>query len=142
MTSRQFLSDAGLDPVRDVDAMVVAVLGDGDATSAVALFAGRYDQASLAAALVKRGAQPLALGNVRAYRLPAKGHHSSKAVVLAQPSPDLVIVGEESAVRAAIAPPHAVIPSSRAEIAAGHIDSRAPFWVVADGPRQGPGKGR
>jgi hypothetical protein len=131
---RQFLTDAGIDPLRDVDAMVVAILGEGDATSAVALFAGRYDQASLGAALLKRGAQPLALGRVQAYRLPDKGHHGSRAVVLAQPSPELVIVGEESAVQAAIAPPHAVVSLVQTEILARHIDLKAPFWVVATVP--------
>jgi hypothetical protein len=131
---RTFLADAGLDPVRDVDAMVAAVLGEDDSTIAVALFAGRYDQASLGAALVKRGSQPLALGNVRAFRLPAEGRHSSKDVVLALPSPDLVIVGEETAVRATLAPPHAVATLAEREIAAGHIDLRAPFWMVATIP--------
>lgn len=133
---RQFLSDAGLDPVRDVDAMVVAVLRDGGETGAVALFSGRYDPASLAVALVKQGAQPFTLGAHRAYRLPSSGHHSDETAVLVQPSPELVIVGEGSAVQAAIAPPHAVIPLIESEIAAGHIDPRAPFWVVAVVPAE------
>ena len=133
---RTFLADAGLDPVRDVDAMVAVVLGEDDSTSAVALFAGRYDQASLGAALVKRGSQPLTLGNVRAYRLPAEGHHGSKDVVLALPSPDLVIVGEETAVQATLSPPHPVATLAEREIAAGHIDLRAPFWMVATIPQE------
>jgi hypothetical protein len=128
---RQFLTDAGLDPVRDVDAMVVTVLREGGETSAVALFSGRYDPASLTAALVKRGAQPFALAGRQAYRLPSSGHHSGATAVLVQPSPELVIVGEESAVQAAVAPPHVVAPLVKNEISAGHIDLRAPFWVVA-----------
>jgi hypothetical protein len=132
----QFLNDAGLDPVRDVDAMVLAVLRDGGETGAVALFSGRYDPASLAAALVKRGAQPFTLGARQAYRLPSSGHHGDDTAVLVQPSPELVIVGEESAVQAAIAPPHAVTPLVEGEIAAGHIDPHAPFWVVAVVPAE------
>jgi hypothetical protein len=133
---RQFLVDAGLDPVRDVDAMVVAVLRDGLETGAVALFSGRYDPPSLAAALVKRGAQPFTLGARQAYRLPPSGHHNDETAVLVQPSPELVVVGEETAVQAAIAPPHAVIPLVESEIAAGHIDPRAPFWVIAVVPAE------
>ena len=133
---RQFLSDAGLDPVRDVDAMVVAVLRDSGETGAVALFSGRYDASSLAAAIVKRGARPFTMGTRQAYRLPSSGHHGDDTAVLVQPSPDLVIVGEEAAVQAAIAPPHAVIPLVEGEIAADHIDPRAPFWVVAVVPAE------
>jgi hypothetical protein len=139
---RQFLTDAGLDPVRDVDAMVVTVLRKGGETGAVALFSGRYDPASLAAALVKRGAQPFTLGARQAYRLPSSGHHSGEAAVLVQPSPELVIVGEESAVQAAVAPPHAVAPLIETEISAGHIDLRAPFWVVAVVPAEARQKAR
>ena len=133
---RQFLSDAGLDPVRDVDAMVVAVLRDGGEAGAVALFSGRYDPSSLAAAIVKRGAQPFTLGARQAYRLQSSGHDDGDTAVLVQPSADLVIVGEESAVLAAIAPPHAVIPLVEGEVTAGHIDPRAPFWVVAVVPAE------
>jgi hypothetical protein len=139
---RTFLADAGLDPLRDVDAMVAVVLGEGDSTSALALFAGRYDQASLGAALVKRGSQPLTLGKVQSYRLPAEGHHGSKDVVLALPSPDLVIVGEETAVQAALVPPHAVAPLAEREISSGHIDLRAPFWMVATVPPEAQQKAR
>jgi hypothetical protein len=134
---RGFLDDAGLDPLRDVDAMVVAVVGEGTTTKAVALFSGRYDAASLGAALVKRGAQPFDLGSSKAYRLPSSGHDPCRtAAVLVQPSPELVIVGEESAVRAALTPPNAVVPLAEREIAAGHIDLRAPFWMVAMVPAE------
>lgn len=131
---RQFLTDAGLDPFRDVDAMVLAAQGEGVEAGAVALFSGRYDQTSLGAALVKRGAQPFSLASVSAYRLPSSGHHRGKSVVLAQISPDLVIVGEESAVGAAVASPHAVPPLVEKEISAGHVDLRTPFWIVATVP--------
>jgi hypothetical protein len=138
-----FLSDAGLDPLRDVDAMVVAVLGEGDTTHAVALFAGRYDPAALGAALVKRGAQPYSLGKTQAYRLASSGeHHGARGAILAQPAPDLVIVGDRSAVDAALMAPHAIAPLAQGEIAAGHIDVRAPFWVVATVPPRAQEKAR
>jgi hypothetical protein len=133
---RQFLADAGLDPIHDVDAMVVAVLGEGPETGAVALFAGRFAPTPLAAALVKRGAEAFAIGGVPAFRLPPSDDRHGKPAVLAQPSPDLVVVGNESAVRAALEPPHAVDPLVEKELAAGHIDLRAPFWVVATVPAQ------
>jgi hypothetical protein len=131
---RQFLSDAGLDPFRDVDAMVVAAQGEGAEAGAVALFSGRYDPSSLGAALIKRGAQPFTLAGVSAYRLPSSERHGGEAAVLAQISPDLVVVGEESAVGAAAASPHSVPPLVEKEISAGHIDIRAPFWMVATVP--------
>ncbi len=131
---RQFLTDAGLDPFRDVDAMVVAAQGEGAEAGAVALFSGRYDPSSLGAALVKRGAQPFTLAGVSAYRLPSSGRHGGEAAVLAQISPELVIVGEEAAVGAAAASPHSVPPLVEKEISAGHIDIRAPFWMVATVP--------
>lgn len=140
---RSFLADAGLDPLRDVDAMVVAVLAEGDETRAVAFFSGRYDPSSLGAALVKRGAQPLALGAFQGYRLPSSGHHHGEAPpVLAQPSPELVIVGDETAVRAALAPAGAVAALAQGEISTGHIDLRAPFWVVAMVPPEAQQKAR
>jgi hypothetical protein len=131
---RRFLADAALDPVHDVDAMLVALLGEGSGPDAVAFFAGRYDPTSLAAALLKRGAEAFTLANVQCYRLPSSDHHAGEPPVLAQPSPDLIIVGDESAVRATLAPPHAVPQLVASEVAARHIDIRAPFWMVATVP--------
>jgi len=131
---QQFLADAGLDPVRDVDGIVVALLGETHQTRGLVLFAGRYDAASLGAALVKRGATAFTIGKVAAYRLPASGQHGHAAGVLAIPSNELVIAGEEASVTAALAPPHAAIQLVAKEIASGHIDVRAPFWMVANVP--------
>ncbi len=133
---RTFLADAGLDPVRDVDAMVVAVLGEGPATGGVAFFSGRYDPSSLGAALVKHGATALKLGETPAYVLPHSGHGDGKTVVLALPSAELAVVGDEAAVRAALTASRRVVaPLVEREVAAGHIDLRAPFWVVANVPK-------
>jgi hypothetical protein len=117
-----------------VDAMLVALLGESPGTDAVAFFAGRYDPTSLEAALLKRGAEAFTLANVHCYRLPSSDHHAGEPPVLAQPSPDLIIVGEESAVRATLAPRHAIPQLVASEVAARHIDLRAPFWMVATVP--------
>ncbi len=85
---RRFLDDAGLDPLRDVDVMVVAVVPDGDRTAGVALFAGRFDPTALGAALAKRGAQAFSLAGTPAYRL-ASEHEGGRAAVVALPSAEL-----------------------------------------------------
>jgi hypothetical protein len=138
----QFLAEAGLDPLRDVDGMVVALLGETHRTRGLVLFAGRYDAASLGAALVKRGATAFTIGTVAAYRLPDSGRHGHAAGVLAIPSNELVIAGEEASVTAALAPPHAVIQLVAKEIASGHVDVRASFWMVATVPPEARAKAR
>ena len=130
----RFLRDAGLDPVRDVDVIVVATVGAGDKTAGVALFAGRYDPASLAAALVKRGARALAIAGTAGYQLPDSGCDGGRALVLAQPSADLVVVGDQATVAQVLGRPHAIPALVAGEIAAGRLDTRAPFWMVANVP--------
>lgn len=130
----RFLRDAGLDPVRDVDVIVVAAVNAGDKTTGVALFAGRYDPASLGAALVRRGARALAIAGTPGYQLPDSGCDGGRAVVLVQPSADLVVVGDQATVAQVLGEPHAVPSLVAAEIAAGRLDTRAPFWMVANVP--------
>ena len=136
---RGFLDDAGLDPLRDVDVIVVAAVPEGDHTTGAALFAGRYDTAALGAALVKRGGQAFSLAGAPAYRL-ASGREGGRPVVVALPSADLVVVGDEATVALALAPPHAPAPLVAGEIAAGRLDVRAPFWMVAALPAQARGR--
>ncbi len=133
--ARRFLEDAGLDPLRDVNVIVVAAVPEADHTTGIALFAGRYDTGALGAALVKRGGQAFALAGAPAYRLPSE-HESGRPVVVALPSPGLVVVGDEATVALALAPPHAVAPLAADEIAAGRLDVRNPFWMVATVPAQ------
>jgi hypothetical protein len=116
-----------------VDLLVLAALGSDRETTGVALLVGRYDPTALGAALTARGASSFALAGVPAFRLPDSGHHGSQAV-LAQRSPELVIVGDEAAVTAAFAAPHAVSPLIAGDIAAGNLDLHAPFWMVAAVP--------
>ncbi|HQT93082.1 MAG: hypothetical protein B7Z68_06875 [Acidobacteria bacterium 21-70-11] len=136
---RRFLDDAGLDPLRDVDVMVVAAVPEGGDTTGVALFAGRYDTAALATALLKRGAQAFSLAGVPAYRL-ASEHESGRPAVVALPSAGLVVVGDEATVALALAPPHSAPPLASDEVSAGRLDTRAPFWLVATIPAQARGR--
>ncbi len=130
---RRFFDDAGLDPLRDVDVAVIAAVPDGEHTGGVALFAGRYDTAALRAALAKRGAQPFTIAGAPAYRL-ASDHESGGPAVVALPSSELVVVGDEAAVALTLAAPHALPELAAAEVGAGRLDVGAPFWLVATVP--------
>lgn len=135
----RFLRDAGLDPLRDVDLMVVAANAQGQGGHALALFAGRYDPSSVGAALAGRGATAETVNGVPFYV--AKDEHGGGAVAL--PSAELLIAGDEAAVRAALAGPATGRTLVSGAVAAGQIDLRAPFWLVATVPdevRQGAGK--
>ncbi len=129
----RFFADAGLDPLRDVDVAVIAAVPDGERTGGVALFAGRYDTAALGAALAKRGAQRFTIAGSPAYRL-ASDHDSGGPAVVALPSPELVVVGNEAAVALALAAPHALPELAASEVGAGRLDLGAPFWMVATVP--------
>jgi len=138
-----FLREAGLDPLRDVDAMVVALTFAGQDESVLALFAGRYDPVSLGAALLKQGATRVSLGGRDAYRLRDVSDDSDAELVLA-PSPDLVVCGSEPLVAAALSARGAGSTLVRVEIAVGHVNPAAPFWMVAaipDAAHQSAGHG-
>ena len=141
-----FLRDAGLDPLRDVDAMVFALSFEGDSEAALALFGGRYDPASLGAALVKQGATRLTVAGRDAYLLPEHADDSAEAIVLA-PSTDLVVCGSRALVAAALgAGGSAGSTLVRVEVASGRLDPSAPFWMAVAIPdlarhRAGAGDG-
>ncbi|HVN76127.1 MAG TPA: hypothetical protein VMT19_07405 [Thermoanaerobaculaceae bacterium] len=132
-TLKRFLDDAGLDPVRDVDLLLVAASGEGGEMSGVVFLVGRYDPAALGSALTARGASPIEVAGTPAFRLPDSGRCGAPAV-LVQRSQNLVIVGDETAVAATLAAPHAVPPLIAAELAAGSVDLKAPFWMAATVP--------
>ncbi|HUK13227.1 MAG TPA: hypothetical protein VLW17_07975 [Thermoanaerobaculaceae bacterium] len=129
-----FLAEAGLDPLRDVNAMVAAVIPDGATSHGAAAFAGRFDPEAMGAALTKRGATPTTLGAVPGFRLPEGERHHGAAAVLAQVSREVVVVGNEAAVAAMLAPRHEASPLVDKAVAAGQIDPRAPFWAVGTIP--------
>jgi len=129
----RFLAEAGLDPLRDVTAMVVAIAPGEPRSEPVAFFAGHFDATALAAALSKRGAMPVTLGSVPGFRLPEKGD-GEFAAVLAQPSPELIVIGGEAMVLDSLAAKELRNPLIDSAVSTGQVDPRAPFWAVATIP--------
>jgi hypothetical protein len=125
---RLFLQEAGLDPARDVDAMVAAVL---PSSKGLAWFAGRFDEQALGAAIEKRGGTAFAIGKTAAYHLPASHGHANGNAVLAFVSAGVIVLGDEAAVTTALAGGSTGSTIVQAEIAAGHISVDAPFWAVS-----------
>lgn len=137
---KRFLADAGLDPVRDVDTIVVAMseLGSGP-SGGFALFAGHYDITALGAAFAKRGGAPEKVAGTTVYCFTSE-HGTSGAVALF--SNDLVIAGDETTLRTVLGQPAVSSNLASQEIAAGHIDPRAPFWLAAVIPEQARAKAK
>lgn len=129
-----FLRDAGLDPTRDVDAMVVAVTFRSGREDALAVFGGRFDPVSIGAALVARGGVAGNVANATTYRFVDEHGGPKRDVMLVWPRRDAVIVGTEAAVTAAAGEPAGVNTLLEQEIASHHVDPRAHFWMVAATP--------
>ncbi len=133
----RFLSEAGLDPLRDVDAMVVTMSSVDDEKGVLALFGGRYDPSSLGAALAKRGGTATKVNGVDMYvfasEVKSPGHDEG---AVALPSAELVMAGDPATVRAALAPPRPRANLATTEIKAGHVDPRSHFWVLAVVPEE------
>jgi hypothetical protein len=127
-----FLREAGLDPTRDVDAMVVAAT-TREQPRWLALFAGRFDAASLAAALQKRGVTAVQLGDRTAFRLRAEGTERSALVHV---SDELVTLGDETSVAESLAGQYRGCTLLDREVTAGHVDTRSHSWIVANVPER------
>jgi hypothetical protein len=95
-----FLRDAGIDPERDVDAVVVAFLGpSGDENDRPLLLAkGRFDDDLIETVIRQRGGQVEEYGGVRLL----SHREDDRAVALAFVEPDLVAAGALDSVRRAI----------------------------------------
>ncbi|MFH1177804.1 MAG: hypothetical protein V1750_10400 [Acidobacteriota bacterium] len=133
--AQQFLRDAGLDPLLDVDSMLLAVVPQTGHDRGLAAFGGRYDPASLGAALVKRGARAATVGGSPVYQLAqAKGGQGASPYLFA--SPDVVLIGDEASLAAVLGRPARVNTLVDGELAAGRLDPRAPFWMVAAIPAE------
>lgn len=126
--SSRFLHDAGIDPARDVDTMVLALTSDAE-DGVLALFAGRFDPTTLGIALAAHGAEQVGVGSVTAYRL--GGATKAGGDVLVRPTPDLVMVGSRAALIAAYGSTAGSCHLVAAATTAGELDPRAPFWMVA-----------
>ncbi|HNX51680.1 MAG TPA: hypothetical protein PKL08_16035, partial [Thermoanaerobaculaceae bacterium] len=136
----RFLRDAGLDPLRDVDLMVIATTARESDSHALALLGGRFDPTSLGAAIVARGGHAETVGGVPFYLAKEDGE---PGVALALLSAELLMAGDEAGVRTALTARVTGRTLVGTAVAAGQIDLRAPFWLVAlvpDELRQGAGK--
>lgn len=130
----RFLREAGVDPARDIDQMVFALTGEESEEHPLALFAGRYDRAILTSALEARGAVPVKVGDVTAYRVD-HGDDSDHAVLI-QIAPNLVMVGDLDTLAATQARAAGPVHVVQAEKAAGHLDLSAPFWMAVTIPAE------
>jgi hypothetical protein len=144
--ARMFMEEAGLDPRRDVDRLVVAMIprGAGDSElDVLVLFEGSFDRTRLSSAVARRGAQPRSAGGELYYRI----HDDSgdpecgmdRAASVAFVSNRLVIAGTEAAtIRALDA--HArggtrFLAASNIGRDLREIDRTASAWVMIDVPR-------
>jgi hypothetical protein len=132
----RFLADSGLDPVRDIDALVVAVTHEPSEKQVLVLAAGRYDQISMGAAFVKRGATVAKVAGVDVYTFTKARDDKGSDGAVALYSPDLVIGGDPAAVTAALGSAPFKTNLAMTEIGARRIDPRAQFWAVALIPEQ------
>jgi hypothetical protein len=130
----EFLRDAGLDPLRDVNASVFSVIAGSEGHNQVlALLSGAFDPSSLAAAMVKRGATEEETKPFRFLRLEQHEHGQQ---LYAGITPDIVAVGDPDGVRAALSGSLTGSTLVTQEVAAGHLDTRAGFWMVMNVPER------
>lgn len=132
--AERFLREAGLQPTRDIDVLVVATtlrtpLGH-DADVLVAAD-GRFNASRLTEALISRGAQQKG-----AYLLLPNEHNSDRQGAVAFPDSHLVLIGTEGAVTEALAARAAGGTSfmSAGGLARdlGRIDPHATAWAIVD----------
>ncbi len=126
----RFLRDAGLDPTRDVDAMLFAVESPDDESRFVAFFAGRYDPSALSAALLARGATATTIGTFEVYRFDTGSHTGVHPPTYLHISPSLLTMGPEAELLAALQGSGDGSKLVREEIAAGRLDPRSSFWMA------------
>ncbi len=131
----RFLTEAGLDPAKDIDVVVVATsprTNLGHDADVVVLADGRFNVDRLTKALVARGATPRSSANGPYFMLP----DSQRKGAVAFPDAHLVIVGSEGAVVEALGT-RASGGSSFATTALlggslSRIDLNATAWALVD----------
>lgn len=136
--AEKFLEDAGLQPSKDIDVLVVSTSPKtnlGDEAEVLVAADGRFNVDRLSAALTKRGA----VKKNGYFVLPKEASEHGKQGVVAFPDSHLALIGSEAAVSEALA--------SRANggttffAASGlgrdvsRIDSHATAWAIVDVPR-------
>ncbi len=131
----RFLNDAGLQPSKDVDLVVVATSPRANlGTEATVLIAaeGRFNVDRLTSALVARGA----VKKNGYFVLPDSKNDSDRKGVVAFPDSQLALIGSEEAVAAALADYAGAgttfFTASGLGREAGRIDPKATAWAIID----------
>jgi hypothetical protein len=144
--ARLFMDEAGLDPRRDVDALVVAMIPRGAGESEVdvlVLFEGNFDRTRLSSAVARRGAQPRSAGGELYYLIHDDNADpdckTGRAGSVAFVSDRLVIAGTEPAVIRALDARAGggtrFLGASNIGRDLREIDRTASAWVMIDVPR-------
>jgi hypothetical protein len=131
----KFLEDAGLQPSKDIDVLVVSTSPKtnlGDEADLLVAADGRFNVDLLGAALVKRGA----VKKNGYYVLPEETKDHGKAGVVAFPDSHLALIGSESAVSEALSSRASggttFFASSGLGRDVSRIDTRASAWAIVD----------
>jgi hypothetical protein len=134
----KFLEDAGLQPSKDIDVLVVATSPKtnlGDEAELLVAADGRFNVDRLSEALTKRGA----VKKNGYFVLPKEANEHGKQGVVAFPDSHLVLVGSESAVSEALASRAnggtTFFSASGLGRDVSRIDSHASAWAIVDVPR-------
>lgn len=133
-----FLEDAGLQPSKDIDVLVVSTSPKtnlGDEAEVLIAADGRFNVDRLTAALTKRGAV-----QKNGYLiLPKEASNHGKQGVVAFPDSHLALIGSEGAVTGALANRAnggtTFFASSGLGREVSRIDSHASAWAIIDVPR-------
>jgi hypothetical protein len=133
----KFLMDAGLQPSRDIDVVVVATsprTALGREAEVLVAAEGRFNVDRLSSALVTRGARKVTGANGSYLLLAKEGEEKHGAVAF--PNSGLVLVGTESAVLEALGSYAAGGTSFSSASGLGHdmgrIDPKATAWAIVD----------
>jgi hypothetical protein len=130
----RFLTEAGLDPKKDVDVVVVATSPHtnlGHDADVVVLADGRFNVDRLTNALLGRGAVKKSGPNGAYFMMP----DSEKKGAVAFPDSHLAIIGNEAAVNEALATRAAGGSSFKVSLLGGNLnrlDPNATAWVLID----------
>jgi len=133
--AQKFLEDAGLQPSKDVDVLVVSTSPKtnlGDEADLLVAADGRFNVDLLGAALVKRGA--VKKGGY--YVLPQEATEHGKTGAVAFPDSHLALMGSEAAVSEALSSRASggttFFASSGLGRDVSRIDARASAWAIVD----------
>ncbi|HEV8434368.1 MAG TPA: hypothetical protein VGR95_13220 [Thermoanaerobaculia bacterium] len=136
--AEKFLEDAGLQPSKDIDVLVVSTSPKsnlGDEAEVLVAVDGRFNVDRLSAALTKRGA----VKKNGYFVLPKEATEHGKKGVVAFPDSHLVLMGSEDAVTEALASRASGGTTFFAASGLGRevsrIDNHAAAWAIVDVPR-------